>query len=263
VRGRVSSVFFVARDAGFMVGMAAAGLADLFDVRLLVVISALVLLACGALALILPGIGQPSAEWRHMLAMLRAGPTAPGLGLGRAALAADIDRLSLRLPALEHLERVRTVVLCYSQSMPKNASVAAVSGLLYRAMQRDEESGLPHVGPSSRRLGVRTGTGFATDIPVDRRGWVRPGTGGMSVAIDDPMNLHELRRPRILPGGRGKDPVWSIGPDHLGAKLVFRRDPYAPTRHGFIEPAEPMPLVRYEEELARTRANWSLVVSIG
>jgi MFS family permease len=78
VRGRVSSVFFVARDTGFMIGMAAAGLADVFDVRLLLVISALALLACGARALILPGLGQPSAEWRHTLAMLRAGPSAPG-----------------------------------------------------------------------------------------------------------------------------------------------------------------------------------------
>src|SRR5580698_6494259 len=33
IRGRVSSVFFVLRDTGFMIGMAAAGLADLFDVR--------------------------------------------------------------------------------------------------------------------------------------------------------------------------------------------------------------------------------------
>jgi CRP-like cAMP-binding protein len=103
VRGRVSSVFFVTRDTGFMIGMAAAGLADVFDVRLLLVISALALIACGVRALILPGLGQPSAEWRHMLAMLRAGPAAPGLGLGRAALVADIDRLSLRLPALGHL----------------------------------------------------------------------------------------------------------------------------------------------------------------
>jgi hypothetical protein len=103
VRGRVSSVFFVTRDTGFMLGMAAAGLADVFDVRLLLLLSALALLACGARALLLPGIGQPSSEWRHMLAMLRSGPPAPGLGLGRAALPADIDRLITRLPAVGRL----------------------------------------------------------------------------------------------------------------------------------------------------------------
>ena len=71
VRGRVSSVFFVARDTGFMLGMAVAGLADLFDVRQLVAASALLLIGCGLLALILPGLGQPAAEWRRLLARAR------------------------------------------------------------------------------------------------------------------------------------------------------------------------------------------------
>jgi MFS family permease len=99
-RGRVSSVFFVTRDTGFMLGMAAAGLADLVDVRLLLLINAVLLIGCGLLVLSLPGLGQPTSEWRHVLAMLRAVPAAPGLGLGRAALVADIDRLALHLPAL-------------------------------------------------------------------------------------------------------------------------------------------------------------------
>jgi CRP-like cAMP-binding protein len=104
-RGRVSSVFFVIRDTGFMLGMAMAGLADLVDVRMLLLVSAVLLIGCGLLALILPGLGQPTAEWRHVLAMLRAAPVAPGLGLGRAALVADIDRLAMHLPALAHMSR--------------------------------------------------------------------------------------------------------------------------------------------------------------
>jgi len=86
-RGRVSSVFFVLRDTGFMIGMAAAGLADVFDVRLLMLILAAGLLSIGSLALILPGLGQRSAEWRRMLAMLRAGPEGhAALGLGRVRM---------------------------------------------------------------------------------------------------------------------------------------------------------------------------------
>ena len=57
MRGRVSSVFFVIRDTGFMLGMAAAGLADLFDVQQLLVINALLLIGCGLLAFFLPGLG--------------------------------------------------------------------------------------------------------------------------------------------------------------------------------------------------------------
>jgi CRP/FNR family cyclic AMP-dependent transcriptional regulator len=102
MRGRVNSVFFVTRDTGFMLGMAMAGLADVIDVRLLMVVSAVLLIGCGILALILPGLGQPSAEWRRMLVMLRTRPSTSGLGLGRAALMTDIDRLSLYLPALGH-----------------------------------------------------------------------------------------------------------------------------------------------------------------
>jgi MFS family permease len=87
VRGRVSSVFFVIRDTGFMLGMATAGLADLFDVQQLLVINALLLIGCGLLALFLPGLGQPAAGWQRMLARLRATLSMPYLGVGHAALA--------------------------------------------------------------------------------------------------------------------------------------------------------------------------------
>jgi MFS family permease len=87
VRGRVSSVFFVIRDTGFMLGMAAAGLADLFEVRQLLVINSLLLIGCGLLAFFLPGLGQPATGWRRWLAMLRATLSVPYLGFGHAALA--------------------------------------------------------------------------------------------------------------------------------------------------------------------------------
>jgi len=45
-----------------------AGLGDLFDVRMLLLVSAVVLIGCGLLALTLPGLGQPAAEWRRTLA---------------------------------------------------------------------------------------------------------------------------------------------------------------------------------------------------
>jgi hypothetical protein len=103
IRGRVSSVFFVLRDTGFMIGMAAAGLADLFDVRLLILITAFGLIVCGTLALTLPGLGQRTAEWRRTLAMLQSRPENQAtLGLGRAADLSDIDRLCVHLPVMAH-----------------------------------------------------------------------------------------------------------------------------------------------------------------
>jgi CRP-like cAMP-binding protein/sugar phosphate permease len=103
VRGRVNSAFFVTRDVVFLVGMAAAGLADLVDVRLLFLAAGLVLLAAGALVLVMPGLRQSVAEWRQAVRLLRAAHAAPGLGLGRAATAADLDRLTVHLHALAGL----------------------------------------------------------------------------------------------------------------------------------------------------------------
>ena len=112
IRGRVSSVFFVLRDTGFMIGMACAGLADLLDVRLLLLITALGLIACGALSLILPGLGQRTAEWRRIVAMLRDPPEGrAALGLGRVADLSDIDRLCIHLPAMAHWTRAQRQAL--------------------------------------------------------------------------------------------------------------------------------------------------------
>jgi len=103
VRGRVNSAFLVSRDLALMVGMALAGLADVINVRVLLFACAVLLTGSALIALRLPGLGQPTAEWRRTLAMLRAAPSAPGLGLGRAALLADVDALASRLPALSSL----------------------------------------------------------------------------------------------------------------------------------------------------------------
>ncbi|MCC7071013.1 MAG: hypothetical protein IT383_06815 [Deltaproteobacteria bacterium] len=110
--------------------------------------------------------------------------------------------------------------------------------------------GHPEIGPSARMLGVRGGI----DIPVER-GLVRPGTGGMSVAPETPINLPRHRRPPGL-GGSGKDPVWCIGQSCLGPSLRFRRD--SPT-HGVVEPSRVMTIGEYEAALAETLGGWGLV----
>lgn len=71
-RGRVFATFFVARDGLFLLGMLAAGLADLVDVRLLVTGLGITLLGCGLGSLLLPGLGVRQGLWRTSLAHLRA-----------------------------------------------------------------------------------------------------------------------------------------------------------------------------------------------
>lgn len=103
MRGRVNSTFFVTRDVVLIIGMASAGLADIIDVRLLMGISAAMVIIPGVLSLYLPGFGLPAAEWRRALGYLRGAAAAPGLGIGRVATLADFDRLALRLPVAADL----------------------------------------------------------------------------------------------------------------------------------------------------------------
>jgi DHA3 family macrolide efflux protein-like MFS transporter len=105
MRGRVSSAFFVSSNAFFLVGMAAAGLADVIDVRLLYLLGALLTLVCGAWALVLPGIGQPASEWRKALSLLRSAPVASAAVTGRAILPSDVDLLVGLIPSLAGLSR--------------------------------------------------------------------------------------------------------------------------------------------------------------
>jgi len=92
MRGRVNSAFFVVRDAMFVAGMALAGLADVMNVRTLFIISSFGLLFAGAVVLILPGLGQPAAEWKRTISLLRGAEAAPRLGAGRTATRSEIDR---------------------------------------------------------------------------------------------------------------------------------------------------------------------------
>jgi len=105
MRGRVASAFFVSANAFFLIGMAAAGLADIIDVRVLYLVGALITAGCGIWALVLPGIGQPAAEWRKALHLLRSAPAAAPLGVGRAVLPSDVDMLVGLIPSLGGLPR--------------------------------------------------------------------------------------------------------------------------------------------------------------
>jgi len=126
VRGRVASAFFVSRDVVLLLGMAAAGLADVVDVRIMVLASAILLLGAGALAVALPGLGQPAAEWRRAIRLLRAAPTQPGLAASRPATLADLDKLVGHLPALFGLsphDREAFVVQARVSQAPAGATI--------------------------------------------------------------------------------------------------------------------------------------------
>lgn len=103
-RGRVNSAFFVVRDVTFVLGMALAGLADLFDVRSMMIYSSYLFLAVGVLVLFLPGLSQPAAQWRRIFTLLKGVEAAPRLGGGRPTTMVEVKRLIGHIPALSGMD---------------------------------------------------------------------------------------------------------------------------------------------------------------
>jgi cAMP-binding proteins - catabolite gene activator and regulatory subunit of cAMP-dependent protein kinases len=103
MRGRVFSTSYVITDVVYLAGMGIAGLADLVDVRLMLIGGALVVIVAGVIAGILPGLGQPADEWRRAVSLLRGAAAAPGMAVGRPAFATDLDLLGSYVPALSGL----------------------------------------------------------------------------------------------------------------------------------------------------------------
>jgi CRP-like cAMP-binding protein len=103
MRGRVNSAFFVVRDFMFVLGMALAGIADLMDLRTLFLISSYALLLAGLAVLVLPGLGQPAAQWKRTFSLLRGLEAAPRLGVGRTATRSEIDRFIFHLPEMAEM----------------------------------------------------------------------------------------------------------------------------------------------------------------
>src|SRR4029079_12452530 len=86
MRGRVFSAFYVSRDVIFLFGMAGAGLADIINVRILIVVASVLLIGAAGIALIAPGIG---------IASLRAAP-APLAPRGPEPSATPLPAATLR-----------------------------------------------------------------------------------------------------------------------------------------------------------------------
>lgn len=119
VRGRVNSAFSVVISVVGLIGMAAAGLADVIPVRTMVLLCGLFVGAAGLLALVLPGIGTPTAEWREKLALLLAAPELPDVRVVREANAEDFLKLARFLPLIAELEGSARQKFIHGSSLAK------------------------------------------------------------------------------------------------------------------------------------------------
>jgi MFS family permease len=124
VRGRVFSTSYVIRDVIYLVGMAVAGLADIIDVRLLFAVSSVALIGASLVGAVMPGIGQPAAEWRRTMALLRTAPKA-ALGAVRAPTPADVQALGRFIPALAGMpQRDRDALISSGRVVEAEAGTA-------------------------------------------------------------------------------------------------------------------------------------------
>ena len=103
VRGRVSGASMTVGHFVMMLGMGAAGLADIFGARNMMLATAVFIFVGAAVTLVLPGIGRPAADWLRSLKLLRQAARAPALGEGRPATLVDLDRLAVRMSVFSGL----------------------------------------------------------------------------------------------------------------------------------------------------------------
>jgi CRP-like cAMP-binding protein len=99
MRGRVFGASMTIANFMMLLGMAAAGLADVFGARAMMQVTAVINLAAGVAAVLIPGIGQPASQWVRSLSLLSKIALAPSPAAGHAATLADFDRLAGRIPA--------------------------------------------------------------------------------------------------------------------------------------------------------------------
>lgn len=124
MRGRVFSTGYVIRDVIYLIGMALAGLADIIDVQLLFLVSSIALVVTALVGGILPGIGQPAAEWRRTMTLLRTAPRA-ALGVTRPANPADVEALGRYIPALAGMaQRDRDALVTRARVLEAEAGTA-------------------------------------------------------------------------------------------------------------------------------------------
>jgi MFS transporter, DHA3 family, macrolide efflux protein len=103
MRGRVFSAFYVMRDIIFLIGMAGAGLADVIDIRLLIIFASVLLFVSAGITLVAPGLGL--ASLRSASARLRESEAAPALDETpfRPATVPDFGRLAMGVPSFARL----------------------------------------------------------------------------------------------------------------------------------------------------------------
>jgi CRP-like cAMP-binding protein/sugar phosphate permease len=192
MRGRVFSAFYVMRDIIFLIGMAGAGLADVIDIRLLIVFASALLLVSAGITLVAPGLGLASI--RSANARLREAEAAPALGglPFRPATVPDFGRLAVGLPSFSRLSEDQRAAFLRDakvRDVPAGTRVVEhgdVADSAYFILDGQATAGIPEEG------GYR---GLATMGPGDFFGEIAALTGSprtADVVADTDLTVMEV-----------------------------------------------------------------------
>ncbi|HET7703634.1 MAG TPA: MFS transporter [Candidatus Limnocylindrales bacterium] len=194
LRGRVFAAFAVARDVVFLVGIALAGLADIIDVRILVVASSVILIVAGLFTAVMPGLGRPATEWLHAMSTLRRASATPAAPIvSRPVSLADFDRLAGHLPALARLEPgQREALLAAStiRDVPSGTTIVSegeVGDAAYFILDGRAAAGTPEADGSYRSLSTMEAGDFFGEIAA-----LTGSRRTANVVADEPTTIMEV-----------------------------------------------------------------------
>jgi DHA3 family macrolide efflux protein-like MFS transporter len=171
MRGRVFSAFYVMRDVIFLIGMAGAGLADVVDIRLMIIFASVLLFVSAAFTLVAPGLGI--STWRAASARLSAAMEgAPALATvpSRPATLADFDRLASRLGTFARLspeQRQAFVADATIREVPAGTRIVQhgeVASSAYFVLDGAAAAGVPEEGGGYRGLSTMGAGDFFGEI---------------------------------------------------------------------------------------------------
>ena len=196
LRGRVFSALFVMRDVIFLVGMAGAGLADIVNVRVMIIGASLILCVVGVVALFVPGIGRPAAEWRRGLTALRAaraGGIAHAPVAARAATVGDFDVLVGRVATFARLNSAQRAAFLSDatvREVPAGARVITQGDeatSAYFILEGEAAAGIPDAEGGYRGLSTMNAGDVFGEI-----GALTGSTRTADVVVTEPSTLMEV-----------------------------------------------------------------------
>ena len=185
MRGRVFSAFYVMRDIIFLIGMAGAGLADVVDIRLLIIVASSLLFVSAGFTLVAPGLSlglHPRSERPTARCGSRSGPrrdpAPPGDACPTSAGWLSTSRPSRGSPPEQRDEFLRDATIRQVPAGTRVVEHGDVASSAYFILEGNATAGIPdedgyrglstmEVGDFFGEIAALTGSPRTADVVAD------------------------------------------------------------------------------------------------